>query len=189
MARGPQRPGRDARWGRRRNAEGSARRGDRGAPVRATPRNLGSGRGGAGARPARARAGDAHGVPASVSAGGWGVRTWPTRGPAGGQSAGRAVPGRGRWHLRPMRARRGRHLGQSPGDPSAAAQWLGAGRTTCRAGRAPPAANGSARGPALPGNRSRRGRPGDTGTARGAPPARPARRPLREVGSGAAVPG
>lgn len=64
-------PGRQVGPAAERGRERAA--GDRGVPVRATPRNLSSGRGGAGARPARARAGDAHGVPASVSAGGWGV--------------------------------------------------------------------------------------------------------------------
>lgn len=169
--RGDPAAGRGARWGRRRNAEGRTRRRDSEAWVRPTPRNLGGGLGGTG----DTASGDARGARTESRCQAWGrgcggvVRTWPTRGPAGGQSAGRAVPGRGRWHLRPMRARRGRYLGQSPGVPAAATQWLRAGRTTCRAGHGPPAANGGARGPALPRNQ-RRCRVG------------PERRPLGGVG-------
>lgn len=68
-------PGR--RWGRRRNAEGSARRGDRGAPVGSTPWNLGAG--GAG------RGGGAAGGSAQGSGGGaHGVRRQDRRGRGGG---------------------------------------------------------------------------------------------------------
>lgn len=106
--------GRAAERGRERSARG------REALAPPTPQNFGGARGGEGARPAGARS--------------RGVRRQAPRGgspnmadPAGSQSVGRTVPGRGRWHLRPIRARRGRHLGQSPGDPAAAAQWRGAG--------------------------------------------------------------
>ncbi|XP_027419912.1 uncharacterized protein LOC113906218 [Bos indicus x Bos taurus] len=68
-----------------------------------------------------------------------------------------------------MRARRGRHLGQSPGDPAAAAQWRGAGRTTCRAGCGPTCGQWER---AWPGSARQR-----------APPARPARLSPGAVGS------
>lgn len=184
----PGRSGHGAGTQRPAGAPGGARGGTRkrrarrrapGARVRPTPRNLRGGLGGTGGRPAGAREGRARSPGVRPRTGGGGVRTWPTRGPAGGQSAGRAVPGRGRWHLRPMRARRGRHLGQSPGVPAPATQWLGAGGLPvgrgaahlrpmgARAARLCPATGGGARcapraGPSrsgLPGPRSPGGAP------------------------------
>ena len=60
-------------------------------------------------------------------------------------------------------------MGQSPGDPAAAAQWRGAGRTTCRAGCGPTCGQWER---AWPGSARQR-----------APPARPARLSPGAVGS------
>lgn len=141
--------------GERGRARGAGPERRRSGRLRGTRAARGSGRRAAGGTP----------TPAGGPRGG-GVGTWPTgRRPIGGAGG----PGRGRRHLRPMRARRGRHLGQSPGNRAAAAQWRGAGTLPVgRRGRGgPPAANGSARVPAPPGTLPRGAPGGSAVPARG----------------------
>lgn len=112
--------------------------------------------------------------PASGPAGGKSEHGRPSRRPIGGADG----PGAGAVAPAANKGEAGLPPGPIPGGPRGRGPMARRGDTTCRAGRGPPAANGSARGPALPGNPRRLRRSGT-------PTAAALRVPLGAVGFGA----